>query len=142
MWLVLRRRFSSPCNCSCLVTVKHIVQNCAVPQQKTGHCILVPQAHERPPSVSYNLDSSSSSQRSGSTSGMLTNVLLLAELFFLYMMNWAVTKKSSIRTPRLPMSQARCLMMKVCLELLSAGRTSMTLNPYVPLPIMARTNNR
>lgn len=39
------------------------------------------------------------------------------------------------------MSQARCLMTKLCLEPFSAGRTTMTLNPYVPLPIMARANN-
>lgn len=51
------------------------------------------------------------------------------------------TKKSSMRTPRLPMSQARCLMMKDRLESVSAGRTRMTLSPYVPLPIMARANN-
>lgn len=51
------------------------------------------------------------------------------------------TKKSSMRTPVLLMSQARCLTMKLCLEPFSAGRTTMTLNPYVPLPIMARANS-
>lgn len=52
------------------------------------------------------------------------------------------TKKSSMRTPRLPMSQARCLIIKFRLEPFSAGRITITLNPYVPLPIMARANNR
>lgn len=41
--------------------------------------------------AAYNTVSSSSSHRSGSTSGTPSSELLLVNLFFLYMMNWAVT---------------------------------------------------